>query len=217
LLVGSEADFRLRKVSNNIYYFVILAVAWLTSETHDWWAHYSIYQFLGLVLTTLAFAVRACATGYLPQHIIMDTKLRAPRLVVTGPFDVVRNPLYLGTFCILFSSALLFNLTTAIVGFLYCLVRMARFVSYDEEQLATKFGEQYQAYQNRVPRLFPTSLPKFIQMFFEKNDWMVGIKGSLWILPQTLYFFLSFLNIIPRTPYLLMPFLTLSLFVAFFI
>jgi protein-S-isoprenylcysteine O-methyltransferase Ste14 len=67
----------------------------------------------------------------------------------------VRNPLYLGIFCMIAALALLMPATGALFVliavplFLFCLILG------EEAFLATQIGEPYQIYLRTVPRLFP--------------------------------------------------------------
>ena len=83
-----------------------------------------------------------------------------PRLVVSGCYRYVRNPIYVGFLVILTGEALLFGsrglLEYAAVA--WCIGAAAvRF--YEEPILARKFGAEYQAYRRAVrawiPRLHP--------------------------------------------------------------
>ena len=83
-----------------------------------------------------------------------------PRLVVSGFYRYVRNPIYVGFLAILIGEALLFG-SRGLLGYTavaWCIGAAAvRF--YEEPVLARKFGAEYQAYRRAVaawiPRLHP--------------------------------------------------------------
>lgn len=81
-------------------------------------------------------------------------------LVSTGPFGLVRNPLYVGNFFITFGLAVfggvfwLVVLTVLAFAFqYYCIVR------FEERLLVQKFGREYEDYRNTVPAWIPSHLP----------------------------------------------------------
>jgi len=76
------------------------------------------------------------------------------RLVTSGPFAIVRNPMYLGLVVAAFGSLLLYHTwtTLAYAFFAPFVLRRAR---REELALAAEFGEQWQAYCHRVPAFLP--------------------------------------------------------------
>lgn len=79
------------------------------------------------------------------------------RLVVRGPYRVVRNPMYIGAALALGGAALYFE-STALAAFvgLYLVVTHAFVRFYEEPTLRRTFGEDYAAYCRRVRRWLPT-------------------------------------------------------------
>jgi len=83
-----------------------------------------------------------------------------PRLVVTGFYRYVRNPIYVGFVAILIGQALLFGSPGLLVytALAWC-VSAAGVRFYEEPTLARKFGAEYQEYRRAVhawiPRLHP--------------------------------------------------------------
>ena len=79
-----------------------------------------------------------------------------PRLVVSGFYRYVRNPIYVGFMAVLIGQALLFG-SSGLVEYTvvaWCIGAAAvRF--YEEPILARKFGAEYQAYRRAVPAWVP--------------------------------------------------------------
>jgi protein-S-isoprenylcysteine O-methyltransferase Ste14 len=78
------------------------------------------------------------------------------RLVVRGPYAVVRNPMYWGAGLVLGGAALVF-LSAALVGYALLFMAVAHvFVrAYEEPTLRRTFGDDYAAYCRRVGRWLP--------------------------------------------------------------
>lgn len=78
---------------------------------------------------------------------------RASVLVVDGVFRVSRNPMYLGTWCILFAIAIYWSNVFAAVMSLAYVWYIDRFQIHPEERmLHSKFGAAYDDYRRRVRR-----------------------------------------------------------------
>lgn len=77
-------------------------------------------------------------------------------LVETGPYSVVRNPLYLFT---LIGAAGIGAQTSSLVVMVICIVGAAAVLgvvtSKEEAFLRSKFGTAYDEYSRRVPRFIP--------------------------------------------------------------
>jgi protein-S-isoprenylcysteine O-methyltransferase Ste14 len=74
-------------------------------------------------------------------------------LVTDGVFAVTRNPMYLGLAVALLGTAIVLGtLTPFLVPPLFVWFITVRFIAPEEANLATQFGEAYQAYARRVRR-----------------------------------------------------------------
>lgn len=80
-----------------------------------------------------------------------------PKLVDTGPYAYVRNPMLSGVFLILFalaflmgSPSLLFVFTPAFIG-----CSLLEFKLIEEPELEKRLGESYRDYRRRTPLLVP--------------------------------------------------------------
>lgn len=91
------------------------------------------------------------------------------RLVMTGPYAVTRNPMYLGHLVYAVGVA---GLTRSAAGLVAALAMPAWFdrrVRSDEDRLRTQFGAAYDAYCGAVPRWLPVpALPKCLRV---DHDW----------------------------------------------
>jgi len=76
------------------------------------------------------------------------------QLITSGPFAIVRHPMYLGFFLTVFGGLLLYQ-TWTMVLFLLCSPVFVKRARREEEALISVFGDEYQAYKRSVPAFFP--------------------------------------------------------------
>ncbi len=91
---------------------------------------------------------------YRPSSSVGVQLHQEPRLVTDGPFALVRHPLYLGLQTAALGGFLLFRTWTfafVAVNFIALIFRARR----EEQALAAAFGEEWQAYADRVPLWWP--------------------------------------------------------------
>ena len=77
-------------------------------------------------------------------------------LVRSGPYQWVRNPMYLAVFSVVIGEAILFH-SLMLVGYLLLVMGVVHLfvVFYEEPHLTHQFGESYEAYLRKVPRWLP--------------------------------------------------------------
>ena len=116
-----------------------------------------------LAIVGFAWGVRALgnfdAFGLNPIRVYLRGKqLRAPNIVVRGPYLWVRHPLYFFMLIIIWSfpdvslDRLLFNVLWTLWTVLGTYL--------EEKDLVAEFGDQYRHYQKSVPMLFPWRFPR---------------------------------------------------------
>jgi protein-S-isoprenylcysteine O-methyltransferase Ste14 len=126
---------------------------------------------VGLPLAFAGEAIRAWAVGY-SGVTTRGTTVEAPALVTAGPYAYVRNPLYVGNFVTALGFAIAFTgrngsaARTALVGasLATMLGVYTVIVPHEETFLRTSFGEAFDDYVARVPRVIPTLTPSEPQM-----------------------------------------------------
>jgi protein-S-isoprenylcysteine O-methyltransferase Ste14 len=111
----------------------------------------------GVAIVTLGELLRLWAV----RHIGVISRTRSDRLgplVATGPFALVRNPLYLGNIALWIGFALSARLpwmvpvVVVLLGFEYHAI-----VRWEERLLEARRGDEYRDYVGRVPRWMPRS------------------------------------------------------------
>ena len=82
------------------------------------------------------------------------------RLVVTGAYRYVRNPMYVAVIAAIVGQALLLGQTVLLYYAALVALLVVSFVRlYEEPVLRRQFGEQYDAYRRAVPRWMPRLRP----------------------------------------------------------
>jgi protein-S-isoprenylcysteine O-methyltransferase Ste14 len=118
------------------------------------------------------------------HHIGAISRTRSDRLgplVSTGPFALVRNPLYLGNIALWVGFALSARLVwmvpvvVLVLGFEYHAI-----VRWEERLLASRRGEEYLAYTARVPRWLPNAYRRERSaVAFSWRDTLFSERGTL--------------------------------------
>ncbi len=117
--------------------------------------HHQALRVLGLLLFYAGLAVAIWARRHLGNSwgVPMSTK-KDTKLVTSGPYSLVRNPIYSGFLLAIVGSALVNNLSWLIFFLL-----AAAFVAYssleEEKNLARQFPKTYPAYKRRTKMLIP--------------------------------------------------------------
>jgi len=110
----------------------------------------------GIVVTALGELVRLWGV----HHIGVISRTRSERLgplVASGPFAILRNPLYAGNIALWVGFALAARLVWLAPLILLLLgLQYHAIVRWEERLLESRLGDAYRAYATRVPRWLPT-------------------------------------------------------------
>jgi protein-S-isoprenylcysteine O-methyltransferase Ste14 len=78
------------------------------------------------------------------------------KLVVVGPYHVVRNPMYWGVGSVVLGEAAIFHsVALAELAVVFAVGVILFVLLFEEPALRRKFGEEYEEYCRRVPRWLP--------------------------------------------------------------
>lgn len=106
----------------------------------------------GIVVSFVRFALEGFGT---PAPIAPTRKL-----VVTGLYRYVRNPMYIAVVAVIFGQALLLGDARVIwYGALFWLACHVFVLVYEEPTLKRTFGGEYESFRANVPRWIPRSTP----------------------------------------------------------
>lgn len=110
-----------------------------------------IIEVLGFALILLGQIIRVSARGYKAEH-----SRDSQALIQGGPYQVVRNPMYLGIFLIGLGVVLaIFRWWVAVVFVAVFIVRYILLIYKEEKKLLAMFPQAYPEYCQKVPRIFP--------------------------------------------------------------
>ncbi len=109
---------------------------------------------LACVLAGLLFTV--WARRVLGQYWSVMPTLKASHAIIrTGPYALVRHPIYTGLLLALFGTAVMETTVAAATGFLLVLIGFVIKAGQEERLLTGHFGAPYAEYQAQVPALVP--------------------------------------------------------------
>jgi len=130
---------------------VFVAMVTFHAETEAGWLTWP----LAFALVGLGVAIRVWAQA----HIRFRLGLRR-HLATTGPYAMVRNPLYLANTLICMGATAASEVLWLVpVSLVWCLCVYSLVIRQEEERLAGKYGEAYLAYVASVPRWVPRAWP----------------------------------------------------------
>lgn len=141
--------------------FVIVALIGLIFYKPDFFYEHNalryIFYTIGLISIIKGELLRIWANGHAGFVLHSRSRtLRAKALVTTGPYAVIRNPLYAGNFLIGLGFCFL-TLTwwIIILYVIFFTLEYGLIILAEERFLSEKFPEEFAEYYQRVPRIIP--------------------------------------------------------------
>lgn len=116
------------------------------------------------ILVLGGLAIRSWAAG---------TLSKSRDLTTWGPYALSRNPLYLGSFLMMFGFCVFCNdwLTLAFIAGPMTLLYFAQ-VEFEEVRLSKMFPEEWPSYYASTPKLFPTKFRKEVFRSASAEEWV---------------------------------------------
>lgn len=128
-------------------------------------------------------ALRIWGTAYLGSATVNHGEMKAGAVLSDGPYRYVRNPLYLGSWCMFAAMALLMPPTGALFAMVLVTVFQLRLIFAEEAYLAGQLGQPYLDYLRVVPRLFPhlraILSPTGLNPSSRKPQWLSSVLSEL--------------------------------------
>lgn len=143
------------------------------------------FDVLGILLVLFGFLLRITARGYKEEM-----SQGGNRLVIDGPYLLIRNPMYFGTLMIGTGLVLvLFRLWTLPVFLIVYLAIYIPQITKEEKVLSARFGEEYKAYCRIASKYF-------INPFKVFNPSIVRLKLKTYWFKKELPSFLATISLI---------------------
>lgn len=131
-----------------------------------------VVDVIGLLISSVGLIIRVVSRDWKLTH-------GRNRLVVTGPYAIVRNPMYFGSFlvglglCVIIGSVAFL----ALFSILYTITHMA-VVRGEERFLAAKWPEEYHQYMASVPRCIP-SVSGILREALRRKQWLSSARAAV--------------------------------------
>jgi protein-S-isoprenylcysteine O-methyltransferase Ste14 len=123
-----------------------------------------VHTLIGLGLVLGGLALRSFAAGILHKR---------TQLTTTGPYALVRHPLYIGSFMMMLGFCALIDDTENIWVVLGPMLALYVYRTLLEERnLAAHFGKRWDQYAKAVPRFIPRRWPKISFATWRLDQWL---------------------------------------------
>jgi len=142
---------------------------------------------MALCCGIIGTALRVWGTAHLGATTMTDGDMRSRRIVASGPYRHIRNPLYLGSWLLSIPILLLMPVAGAIFVLVGLSIFFLRLIAREEFHLGEKLGESYLSYCTRVPRLLPTLVGGVSPMGAQPR-WMQALPAEFFALSFTACF-----------------------------
>jgi protein-S-isoprenylcysteine O-methyltransferase Ste14 len=133
---------------------------------------------VGALIALLGAILRVWGTAYLGYGTVHHGEMQAGGVMADGPYRYVRNPLYIGGWCMMAAMAFVMPPTGALFSMILLTVFLLRLILGEEAFLSDKLGEPYQEYLRAVPRLFPR-LGAGLPAAGHKPHWVIALLTEL--------------------------------------
>ena len=124
----------------------------------------SPYFLLGIVLIVIGEMIRLRSVSFAGGE-TRTMNVGASSICKSGPYSIVRNPLYIGNMMIYvgfaFVAGSVYVVTISLITFVYFFIQYSLIISLEEQALEEKFGDEYITYKKLVPSILPRINNKF--------------------------------------------------------
>lgn len=113
-------------------------------------------DFIGLATLILGLGFAVWARLHLGRYWSARIVLAEDhQLIQTGPYHLVRNPIYFGGLVAVFGAAIVAGEIRGVLALVLVLIAFSRKISLEERWLRERFGPSYVEYQRKVKALIP--------------------------------------------------------------
>jgi protein-S-isoprenylcysteine O-methyltransferase Ste14 len=130
------------------------------------------------LLAALGAILRVWGAAYLGPAVVTHFDMQAASVTISGPYRYVRNPLYIGLWCMVAALALLMPPSGAALSLLLLAFFLVRLTLGEESFLSAQLGEPYRAYLGAVPRYLPR-LRSTLPSTHVRPQWLRAVVSEL--------------------------------------
>jgi protein-S-isoprenylcysteine O-methyltransferase Ste14 len=132
----------------------------------------------GALIAAPGAVLRIWGTAWLGIATVNHMEMKAGAVMADGPYRYVRNPLYLGSWCMVAAMSFLMPVSGAVFVMAVLTVFLLRLILGEEAFLAGELGEPYRAYLRAVPRLIPR-LRATLPSTGGKPHWQLAVLAEI--------------------------------------
>ena len=122
---------------------------WLISK--DIRAVHDAFRFGGFLVFAIGIFIILWGMYSLSKAVFVPGK----KLIISGPFAIVRHPMYLGGITGAFGLTLFAGSPFGLVYSIILALVLSHISEAEERELKTRFGDEYIEYMKKVPKIFP--------------------------------------------------------------
>lgn len=115
----------------------------------------SLLLIVAALFAAAAASFRVWGSAYLGPSTVSNFNMLAGNVLVEGPYRYVRNPLYVGLWCMVMALAFLMPVSGALFAMVLITIFAIRLTLGEEAFLTRQLGQPYLAYLQAVPRFIP--------------------------------------------------------------
>jgi protein-S-isoprenylcysteine O-methyltransferase Ste14 len=131
-----------------------------------------------IVFVVAGAALRIWGAACLGSSVVQSAQMQGGRVVASGPYRFVRNPLYLGTWMFSIGVSILMPPSGAVVFLLATFLFYFRLILGEEHYLAAQLGTSYIEYSRQVPRIVPSLRPRLAASGL-RAQWIQAFLGEV--------------------------------------
>ena len=154
-----------RRILLSAILFVVLATAnlWYGVKPHDPFDFHDPYSVAGVSLVVVGVALRSWAVGILKKDAELTTR---------GPYRLIRNPLYVGSFLMMFGFCALIGNPLNLLIIAPMVVIYTVKVRQEERLLASLFAADWPQYERTTPRFVPRLALADLSSDWRLSQWL---------------------------------------------
>ncbi|HSR18062.1 MAG TPA: DUF3419 family protein, partial [Ignavibacteriaceae bacterium] len=135
----------------------------------------SLFFLLASLFMLIISLLRMWAGSLLSSFTVMSFKIKTDSLIIEGPYQLVRNPIYFADWLAMCVFSLFLPFTGLLLPLLFYL-HYRQLILYEENSFLKERYKNYSGYLNQIPRLIP-NLKSFINFVKSKPKMLINNDG----------------------------------------